>query len=367
MRRIRGFDGLRGIAAVLVALTHYGIFMGATSPAVEMVRGAAAVQLFFVLSGFLITLLMIEEQEAFERVNIPFFYGRRALRIIPLYVVLLLFISAVKLFVYPVAGWHAMMFAWLYIYNFVPYEYYSGQLGHTWSLAVEEHFYLVWPLLFARLYPRRRPWLVSLCIAFILGAAGCHQLLMAQPVARRYFVEWWTFTAGGSIAMGCAAALSLQSGRAAGTVRRLAASGVAIALAVALWGQSLWGFAFNLPAAQLLRGSGFTLLIAWIYLNQESLLTRFLEWSALRYLGRISYGIYVYQGLFLANGPERRPGQLWPPDPRAGMLLLCLVAPLSYHAFEERLIAVGRRFRQKPVQDAVTDVPSRKPQRIRVL
>ena len=95
------------------------------------------------------------------------------------------------------------------------------------------------------------------------------------------------------------------------------------------------------------RGIGFTALIGWIALNQQSKITSMLEIPPLSYLGKISYGIYMYQGFFLSTGPHREVHQTWPPDQNIGLILLVLVTPLSYHFFEKPII----NFKQKLQRD----------------
>ena len=357
--RIYGFDGLRGIGAMLVVLTHYGVFMNTRATAAGMGPGPMSLRFFFVLSGFLITLLLIREQEQFGCVSLTFFYIRRAFRIVPLYVMFLVFLSAVKVFVYPpVAGWRSLLYGWLYLYNFIPRDHYNGVQGHTWSLAVEEHFYLLWPVLFVLLFPRRKAGLMLLCAAAALCAVALDAFLGGQASLARYFVGRWTFTAGGSIFQGCLAALVVTHRAFASRARRIRGSPYLLAACPLLWTGPLWGLDLGLPTTRALQATGFALLVTWLYFNQGALLTRLLDFPPLRYLGQISYGIYVYHGLFLGTGPSRAPGEIWPPDPTVGLLVVCVVAPLSYHGFEKRLTAIGQRFRQRAASPAAPVAPS---------
>jgi peptidoglycan/LPS O-acetylase OafA/YrhL len=113
----------------------------------------------------------------------------------------------------------------------------------------------------------------------------------------------------------------------------------------------------NYYISQYIRGVGFAVLIGWIVLNQKSKLTYALEISPLNYLGKISYGIYMYQGFFLATGPYRAANQTWPPDQSLGVILLIIIAPLSYHFFEKPMINLKHKLQRdvnygtnKPIQ-----------------
>jgi peptidoglycan/LPS O-acetylase OafA/YrhL len=98
------------------------------------------------------------------------------------------------------------------------------------------------------------------------------------------------------------------------------------------------------PGGDQLRALGIALMIGSIYLNQRALLVGILELRPLSYLGKISYGIYMWQGFFLATGPSREAGQTWPPNPLVGLAMLCVVAPLSYHFFENPFLRLKQRF-----------------------
>jgi len=163
---------------------------------------------------------------------------------------------------------------------------------------------------------------------------------------REYVVHRWTCFAGTSILLGCAAAvLSCDPEYAPRWGPRLASRWALLAAAL-LWAN---GFAVpvEVPLAYHLRGAGFALAVAWIYGNQGGRVARALEVAPLRYVGTISYGVYLYHGLLVTTGPERVPGHAWPPARWLGVLLLAVVAPASYRFLESRFIRFGKRFRQR--------------------
>lgn len=150
-------DGLRAVAIGLVLLEHTGL---------ELFDGGnSGVIVFFALSGFLITKLMIEEWDKTGGLNIKAFYGRRAVRIMPAPIVMVLVVFALSWHLAPDADqrrylWFELVMVLLYLYSLRPILFGNGgwfgaergpetttYMAHTWSLAVEEHFYLVWPWL----------------------------------------------------------------------------------------------------------------------------------------------------------------------------------------------------------------------------
>ncbi len=353
-RTIRGFDGIRALAVIAVVLTHLGVYVALSDAQLlprallPMIHGGTGVQAFFVLSGFLITTLLINEHRASGTISIRNFILRRTLRIFPLYILFLVIATLLHVFGRNVTSWDSLFYAYLYSYNFVPRDLYTGFMGHTWSLAVEEHFYLVWPTVFLLLFGRRRPALVALVVTFIASAPFVQLLLIKAGLSERYFVDRWSFVAGAAIAVGCLLALAIGSERSAGPLRRVAGHPAGLAIGALLYANSLYltsdsWFVHNI-GANYLRTVGIALAIAWIYFNPASRLVALLELPPLKYIGLISYGIYMYQGLFLDTGPARDPGQSWPPDPATGFLLLVVAAPLSYHYFEKPFLRLKHRY-----------------------
>lgn len=359
-RNIKGFDGIRALAVISVVLTHLGVFNVLTenhflSPAlIPMIHGGTGVQAFFVLSGFLITTLLVNEFNTTGTISIKNFILRRVLRIFPLYILFLIFATLLHILGRNVTSWESLTYAYLYCYNFVPKEFYTSFMGHTWSLAVEEHFYFVWPIVFLLLFGKYSHSLLGLVLTFIISAPIIHLLLLKTGVSTRYFVERWSFIAGFGIAMGCCAALLIADKQLKSRTRILAEHPATLLIGAVLYANSLFiysdsWFLQNIGTG-FLRTIGITLAIIWIYFNQTSFLIKLLELRFLKYIGLISYGVYMYQGLLLATGPARDPGTVWPPQAEIGFLLLIIAAPLSYHYFEKPFLRLkDRNFSAKSV------------------
>ena len=131
-------DGLRGIAIFMVVVYHAGI-----GPPTFPWLGSNGVSIFFTLSGFLITRLLMEEREAQGTISFARFYGRRALRLLPAFGVVVVFTTLIGL-----ATLGEALRASSYLANWwLSANQWLGPLSHTWSLSIEEQFYLIWPLL----------------------------------------------------------------------------------------------------------------------------------------------------------------------------------------------------------------------------
>jgi peptidoglycan/LPS O-acetylase OafA/YrhL len=355
-QRILGFDGLRAFAVVAVILQHIGFYsflekeklIGAS--ALPLVHGTTGVQIFFVLSGFLITKLLLQELAHTGSISLRDFYIRRCLRIFPVYYLVVGLTVLMHILGTGVMKWKSLPYVLTYTYNFIPQPAYSAILGHTWSLAVEEHFYLVWPLVFLLLVQRHSGALFVSALVFFFSSILIKLFADASGgLTRAYFVDRWTVVAGGYIAAG--AALSLLLGRLPGNAswKRLLANPLSLVLGVLLFSNSVLSYEIFSGSKVLVlsapvRGLGVCLVIGWIYLNQSSALVKILELRPLRYVGMISYGIYMWQGFFLSTGPGRKPDQTWPLDSGTGLALLIIVAPLSYHFFEKPILSLKRRF-----------------------
>lgn len=349
--RIRGLDGVRAFAVIAVVLSHLEVtktfqVMGVFSEGVVYsIRGAAGVQAFFVLSGFLITLLLLREYKNTGRISLQNFLARRVLRIFPIYYLTLLALLALNFILGDVVNLRHLAFSFLYISNYIPLADNSAVLDHTWSLAVEEHFYLVWPVLF--LFAAQRPRALMIASAAFIAISLAIVLLMQAAPALAVGENYWRWSpvAGADIALGCLCALLVKDEAGAALIAKATKGHVLLFAGVVLWFNQAIPFFDNTIAHQYLRGLGFAIIIVWIYCRQDSAVTGFLHLRPLQYLGRISYGVYVYQGFFLSTSLNRPPGQAWPPDPLIGLGLLVIAAPLSYHFIEKPLLRLRGNFR----------------------
>jgi peptidoglycan/LPS O-acetylase OafA/YrhL len=287
VNRVPALDGLRGVAILLVLSYHCY-----THPS----GGFYGVDLFFVLSGFLITSLLLAEYDRTGRVNLRAFYVRRARRLLPALLAFLIVISVALFATNQLRELEGDLAAALfYATNIVRAVGTSKSLpliGHLWSLAQEEQFYFVWPaalLLMLRRWPTKlATFLVAMLIALVLYRLG---LLAAGAAHERiYFAP---DTHADPLVIGCLLAAVTRTRRVTvpGWFAAAAAIGVA-ALASTQTAYSIWNLGMGTTAASLLSA----VLVA-AALNERSVTGRILAFRPLIWLGLISYSLYIWQQL----------------------------------------------------------------------
>lgn len=337
MRHIHGFHALRAIAVLLVIASNAGIARLATEPLwtrlVATFDAGFGIRLFFVLTGFLITASLLEETARYGRVNIRNFLARRALRMLPLFLLIMAVVAVLISAGVAEEGWEAMAFALLSASNFIPRDEDVNYLSHLWAVAILGQFFLVWPLMFTP-WRQQRGALVLLCAAFIVGSL----VLLRRELGwldGEFYMQRWTLPAVYPISIGTLLALSLDR------LREQLAHPAALVLALALIGvPAVLG---PNGAAELASTAGIAGLVAWIFCNQHNRAVRALDWEPLYYVGAISFGLYLWQGLLTGNGAQRVT-PAWPPDPLLGAALALPIAALSFHALERPLLRLRVRF-----------------------
>ncbi|MCE9621060.1 MAG: acyltransferase [Actinomycetia bacterium] len=341
-------DGLRGVAIATVFLVHLysPVFPG----------GGSGVMLFFVLSGFLITKLALEEADRTGGLSLSQFYLRRLFRIFPpLFVMLAFLLVASFTFMSGVgeplrreialAG-GSMGNLWPVFYGFEP----RGALGHTWSLGIEEQFYLVWPIVLCvvpmafRATRRFAMWFAAVAlISVVLG-----RVLVAGVLD---YPHWLAipFLDFEGLALGCLLAAMLHTDD-AGRWRvprwlfALACAGVTFDLFAADW--YLPHDTYDIRGVAL--SACFVVVLAELVTNQKNIFAAPLQTSLMRWLGRLSYSLYLWHATIFTILSEER----YPDVPRAllvtsKVVLSFAAAWLSYRLIERPAIEFGRRVRQR--------------------
>ncbi len=342
--RIRGFDGVRALAALTVIAVHAGAFMGLGSRAAALVQ---PVTLFFVLSGFLISRNLLVEQHVTGRVQVIRFWWHRALRLLPGYFTVLAATAALAWLgaISPITGRHLALAAG-YLANFVDRAHYTHPLAATWSLAVEEHFYLVWPLVLLAVPRGRLRRLVVGLLACLTACLVVRALLTMHPhLLAGFFWNRFTVPAADALVVGCILAVvaarrhPLLPTRSL-TPARLWLAPVAVASYLApLWlpAAPAWGWATTGYYLQLV---GMAVGLWLVVTNQRSWPVRMLEVAPLRLLGTISYGVYLWQGVVLGTGPgDQR--HAWQQLPQS-LILIVAMATASWLLVERPVQRWGR-------------------------
>lgn len=363
---IPGLDGLRAIAFLLVFALHTGY----------LEVGWVGVSLFYVLSGFLITGILLDMKKALASKEYFFkFYGRRFLRIFPLYYFYLLVVVILCSWLVSVPYRPRYMqipldqirYAALYVYDFffatAAFKF-SNFLDHFWSLSVEEQFYILWPFLILRVPDRA---LKKLFLAFIIlgpvfrltfyfiHASGVFRFLVENPAQAIYplpFSHMDAFAMGAYISR-----FGIPKARQQFWILLLLVPLTGFAaqyLATGATGPvSAFGYPLLLPNAyQFIWGYSlvdylFTVLIYGV--AREGWLIRFLEVRPLGYLGRISYGLYVYHfpivwfaGRMVDYGVS--PPLLKPLTAVVSLVATILIASLSFFLLERPALNLKDRF-----------------------
>jgi peptidoglycan/LPS O-acetylase OafA/YrhL len=344
----RWLDGLRGVAILLVLAYHFQLMPG----------GLFGVDLFFVLSGFLITTLLVEEWQRRGSISLRLFYLRRALRLAPAFVTVLALALAYTLLFRPTElnpYCREMLVSACYVANWPAlHNTPMATLGHTWSLSVEEQFYLVWPIflygmLKLGLSPRTMILVVCagiLCSASLRGALYYASPSEGQPwVDAVYRLYMGSDTRADAVLVGCLVGLCatwelIPRSQLWRDVNRIGALASVAGLTYIIW-------RYRMHHAECYYGvfTLIALLVAVILIRLLSapwrLASGLLESRVLAGFGRLSYGLYLYHMPIIKwLGPSPLG---WSADTAlvAGVSLAAAVA--SYYAIERPCLRLKSR------------------------
>lgn len=345
-RYIPTLDGWRAIAVLLVLFSHAGHSYARTHAERSwfdyISTGTHGVNIFFALSGLLITSRLITEAQTSGSISLRDFYIRRAFRILPAALLMLSVIAVLGAAgALPVVR-QELVAAALFYRNYLPALLAPDASGfftaHYWSLAVEEHFYLLWPALLLLCGTRRGLW-AAICVA--LGVALWRRVELHNEIARfhevnpLYFVR--TDLRVDSIMWGAVMALVLaRPGARAWFERHLGMVGFALVALLFAGVVHVFGTRPTIWGAMLMP-----LFITATVLHPRSLPGRLLETSAMRWLGRLSYSLYLWELFFVFRGVPQTLGVLQSFPLNLALTFVCAMA--SYYLVERPLIRVGHR------------------------
>jgi peptidoglycan/LPS O-acetylase OafA/YrhL len=342
---IRGFDGLRAISIILVIITHLGIYHDLPEHHFIRVRmwplfsGGTGVNIFFTLSGFLITRLLILEKLRTGSIDLKRFYVRRFIRLTPPFILFMVINIVLVLFGFFKITAFGMLVSFFYLYNFIPTTLYNGHLGHTWSLAVEEQFYLFWPLIMNFLSRK-----IIYYIAFSLIIISAVVLIFISDIeipGTRTGIKLADAFHGSRLFIPAVGPIMIGSVFALFHERMSILPPKLIWCAPILYLFPLWSPISIIEIAPIIQSFGVGLILIWIVVHPQAPFISVLEWSPLAYIGRISYGIYLYHVIFMGMG---RGAGLIPVFPW-NVLISILFAVVSYEFMERRILRLKDRFR----------------------
>jgi len=331
-RRIPSLDGLRALSIAAVLLGHLTGTLGFPSAVTPIVNGRGTlpfahtgVRVFFVISGFLITGLLLHETERTGTIDVPRFYLRRTLRIFPAYIallVVLVLLDATGVVQIPTRDfWHA----WTYTMN------YDGQrvwdVGHLWSLAVEEQFYLVWPAVVLLAGSRRSALRIALGVIVV---APIIRVIEASTTALPSID-----TSFDAIAAGCVLALSRDTLMTHAWYRRAVASRwIALVLIVAGLVASI-RYRPGLLIGETLMNVGIALAVDRCVRRPTGRFGRLLNARPVVWIGTLSYSLYLWQQPFI-NRTSHATVATFP----LNIALAVLCGLVSYYAIERPMLGV---------------------------
>ena len=345
-------DGVRGIAVLMVIVTHFASL--STANYHYFYAGLLGVDVFFVLSGFLITSILLQEFERTHWINLKRFYVRRFLRLMPAYWACLFLLH----FVAPhlLSSWEArqagsnrtLFFALIYATNWQEvFGDYIGVFTHLWSLAVEEQFYLIWAPLFLALLMKMKnrvsiagtTLLLTILLfvslemkiglgtvskEYLYGATDCRLIpLLLGALASMAFL--WKKLPAKFVTSRWFDRLALMSFLAAVVLASRFSVPNISSYRVMPW------FALAL-----------TIIILWMVTRSRSIVHSVLSFPPLLWIGRVSYGLYLWHHFFVAFVRD----QAWPMSMKlgVGIALSFVVTTLSYYLLERPFLKLKKGF-----------------------
>ena len=324
-------DGVRAIAVFMVMAYHF-------IPGIDRVAplGSIGVRLFFVLSGFLITRILLDARTLPLGQAMAKFVIRRSLRILPLFYLVLLLAAAID--IGPVRQtfvWHATYLTNAYLYLRGDWH---GSISHLWSLAVEEQFYLLWPVV-VLLTPLRR---LPLVIASMVCASPLLRLAVGGPMNSVLPLSCVD-------ALGVGALLALPR-----TAPAISSIGARIGPPLLLAGLCAQRWLAPDIASEIAVDLGVALVAAWVINSAahgfSGIAGVVLQSTPMRYLGSISYGTYLLHGFmpYLLGRYVTGFVAMWWPF-KAALLMTCTLAAasLSWHVFERPILSLKDRWARR--------------------
>lgn len=350
-RRLPSLDGLRAVSIAFVLFAHCVGTRGFPLASFKLCGdlGGLGVRVFFVISGFLITSLLLQELRETRRVDLPRFYARRSLRIFP---PCYLFIAVVWLL--DAFGWvrlrpYDVLHAVTYTMNHHPEH--AWELGHLWSLAVEEQFYLLWPAVLALAGVRRAMWVAGISLAVCpLIRLGMIYLLGTYVGLGKVFP-----TVADALATGCLLAGLRGALESEGRYLRFLQSRWFLLVPVALIVCN--ALAQGRPTIMSAVGATtlnlcIVLCLHWCVLFPFGRVGRLLNSRSFVAVGVLSYSLYLWQQLFINRGSSLL-ANAFP----LNLILSASLAVGSYYLLERPLLGLRKRLRSRSMPGSLGPVP----------
>jgi peptidoglycan/LPS O-acetylase OafA/YrhL len=310
--------------------------------------GSLGVRFFFVISGFLITWLMLVEQEENGKVSRRDFYIRRALRILPVYYAFLTVILLLQSF----TRYHLSTRSWIGNLTFTAnYLASDWTTSHLWSLAQEEQFYLLWPTLFILSGAHRRMSTVAVILAVPILICPMTRILCYLKVVAPILTSGRGVISCDSIAIGCACAIIFTRKR--DSIREFVSAhgalvgvvGATLIVVPYVLSRLFFLGMFTVPFGETSQAIGFAILLLHSVSEPARFFYRALNWRWVCEIGVLSYSIYIWQQIFCSNPSKFGLGKVWWMTFPVWIASALLVASLSFYCLERPFLRLRARFR----------------------
>lgn len=353
--RIRSIDGIRAVSIIMVVLAHasHSIPSCITNKILfkYVSNSALGVSFFFVISGYLITKLLLAEKEKKGSISIKNFYFRRIFRIFPIFYLYIITVVLIKIFFvhHIFHSYYLVVFACLYIWNYkhlFSYQEIGNDegnwfFGHFWSLSMEEQFYLLWPLVFQRV--NKELLIKSTLIIIVLMPLLRVTTYFVMPNSRGQ-IGMMLQTGGDTILIGCVGALLENKILHSRLIRFMLNNNYIVLLVCAFTfvispflSERLRG-AYSLSIGISLNNITIFFLVLWA-IHIPSIISKILNLKLFIYIGMLSYSLYIWQQLFLGfestNSFSKFP---------LNIIVIIIVSIVSYNVIEKPILKLKSRF-----------------------
>lgn len=356
MKRVKSLDGIRAISILMVTAGHSLLTLPPRYSESKIIllfsNAALGVQIFFVISGYLITKLLLAEKEKTGKIDIRDFYIRRVLRIFPVFFLYILVLILLKWSVMPdvFQDYRLIFFAAFYLWNYKHYfiqenpaDHGNFYMSHFWSLSMEEQFYLFWPITMIKANQRL---LIRIAICIIVIMPFIRVMTYFLMPGSRPQVSTMLHTGGDTIIMGCLGALIESSALFKGKILPMLRKNIIIILI------SLFLFVlspilimyfrgvYQYTIGQTLNNISILMLLYWA-IHVPTKISIFLNHKIMVHIGVLSYSLYIWQPLFLTEKTS-----FWVNQFPQNILVVFVVALISYYWIEKPILSFKKSFKK---------------------
>lgn len=337
MQFVKSFDAVRAFAIILVLLAHLGSKTWLPSSDFfqnkfwHLISGSSAVLMFFCLSGFLLTLSGLEEIKKNEIFNLGNFFNRRFIRVLPAFIIFHFILLLLIIFKILPVSFKALGISFVYLYNYVPKSLYYLELGHIWALSVEKQFYLIFGLIFFFVKPK----FIGYTFLFLLFLGIIFRIFQSNFSIHftNYKLNRWFFPAILPILIGCIFAFWYEN------IKQIPAK-LLVLLSISFYFTPIYWNEFFGIFHFILMTIGIAFFLVFLKKYSTAFTFEQTYWKPILYIGKISFGIYLYQGIFVRTGTG---SSIWFQQFPQNVVFTLLLSVISYEFIEKRI----NQFRKK--------------------